>query len=174
MENAYQPELWHDLYVMLGSSSAALVGLLFVVTSLHLQEILNNPIFRLRARSNSTYLIITLVEAALILTPQPMVSLGVEVTALNGLGLLLPLSGMYNVYKNRSFAHRGGFSPYRIAIFIMGFLLGVAGGASLIANHNYGLYLITASYLMLLVSVALNAWLIMQGIEQPEKKRKAK
>src|ERR1700682_421398 len=99
MENAYQPELWHDLYVMLVTSSAALVGLLFVVTSLHLKEILNNPIFRLRARRNSIYLIITLVEAAFILTPQPMVSLGVEVTALNALGLLLPLSNMYNVYK---------------------------------------------------------------------------
>ena len=43
MENAYQPELWRDLYVMLGTSSAALVGLLFIVTSFHLDEIVNNP-----------------------------------------------------------------------------------------------------------------------------------
>jgi hypothetical protein len=174
MGNAFQPELWRDLYVMLGTSSAALIGLLFVVTSLHLDEIVNNPIFRLRARSNSIYLIITLVEAALILMPQPMVTLGVEVTALNGFGLLLPLSIGFNIYKNRSFAHRGGFSAYRSAFFIMGFLLGVAGGASLIAHYNCGLYLVTASYLTLLVSVALNAWLIMQGIGQSEKKKKAK
>jgi len=174
MEHAYQRELWHDLYVMLGTSSAALIGLLFVVTSLHLKEIVNNPIFRLRARRNSIYLIITMVEAALILTPQPIVALGIEVTALNGFGLLLPLSNVYHMYNDRSFAHRGGFSPYRTAIFIICFLLGVAGGASLIVNHNYGLYLITASCLTLLVSVALNAWLIMQGVGQSEKKRKTK
>jgi hypothetical protein len=30
MENAYQPELWHDFFVVLGSSSAALIGLLFI------------------------------------------------------------------------------------------------------------------------------------------------
>ncbi len=65
MEHDYQPELWHDLYVMLGSSSAALIGLLFVATSLHLKEIVNNPIFRLRTRINYIYLIITVVEAAL-------------------------------------------------------------------------------------------------------------
>jgi hypothetical protein len=32
MENAYQPEAWHNLYVMLGGSTAALTGLLFVAT----------------------------------------------------------------------------------------------------------------------------------------------
>ena len=46
MESAYQPELWRDLYVMLGTSSAALIGLLFVVTSLHLNEVMNKPVFR--------------------------------------------------------------------------------------------------------------------------------
>jgi len=171
MENVYQHELWHDLYVMLGTSSAGLIGLLFVVTSLHLNEIVNNPIFRLRARNNSIYLIITMVEAALILMPQPAVLLGVELTALNCFGLLLSLSIMYNLYMKRNFAHRGGFSPYRTATFFTGFLLGAAGGASLIANHNYGLYLITASYLTLLVCVALNAWLIMQGIGRSENKK---
>ena len=69
MEAAYQPELWRDLYVMLGTSSGALIGLLFVVTSLHLEEIVNNTAYRIRARSNSIFLIITLVEAALILRP---------------------------------------------------------------------------------------------------------
>ena len=174
MEHDYRPELWHDLYVMLGSSSAALIGLLFVATSLHLKEIVNNPIFRLRTRINYIYLIITVVEAALILTPQPIVALGIEVTALNGIGLLNPLSIAYKIYKERNFAHRGGFSPYRTAIFISCFLLGVAGGALLIGRHKNGLYLITASCLGFLVSVALNAWLIMQGVGQLEKKRKIK
>ena len=174
MEHGHQPELWHDLYVMLGSSSAALIGLLFVATSLHLKEIVNNPIFRLRTRRNYIYLIIMVVEAALILTPQPIIALGIEVTALNGIGLLFPLSIAYYIFKERNFAHRGGFALYRTAIFVLCYLLGVAGGALLIVGHNYGLYLITASFLGFLVSVALNAWLIMQGVGQLETKRKEK
>jgi hypothetical protein len=41
---------WRDLYLMLGTSSAALIGLLFVATSLHLAEIANEEIYRLRAQ----------------------------------------------------------------------------------------------------------------------------
>jgi hypothetical protein len=44
MESAYQPELWQNIWVVLGSSSAALIGLLFIATSLHLDEIVSNPI----------------------------------------------------------------------------------------------------------------------------------
>ena len=51
MENAYQPELWHDFFVVLGSSSAALIGLLFIATSLHLGEIVNDPILRSYSRA---------------------------------------------------------------------------------------------------------------------------
>ena len=35
MENAYHPEAWHELYVTMGGALAALTGLLFVATSLH-------------------------------------------------------------------------------------------------------------------------------------------
>ena len=39
MEGFHELEAWRDLYVMLGTSAAALIGLLFVATSLHLTEI---------------------------------------------------------------------------------------------------------------------------------------
>ena len=73
MENAYQPELWRDLYVMLGTSAAALIGLLFVVTSLHLDEIMNNQVYRTRSRNTTLHLLALLVESVLILAkPQPV------------------------------------------------------------------------------------------------------
>ena len=64
MENAYQPELWHDFFVVLGSSSAALIGLLFIATSLHLGEIVNDPILRRRAFNNTLFLLMALVSGA--------------------------------------------------------------------------------------------------------------
>ena len=66
MENAYQPELWQNVYVVLGSSSAALIGLLFIATSLHLDEIINNLGLRRRAFNNTRYLLMIFVEALLI------------------------------------------------------------------------------------------------------------
>jgi hypothetical protein len=175
MDTAYQPEHWRDLYVMLGTSSAALLGLLYVVTSLHLDEIVNNVAYRMRARSNSIFLIITLVEAAFILTPQPVLLLGIELTAINLFGWSFPIRNSYQYYyRYRELGKRGGLSLYRAAAFHGSFLLGVAGGAWLIESLNWGLYLVTASYVALLAVVAMNAWSIMLGIGQDEKLAKAK
>ena len=39
MELAYKPELWHDVFVVIGTSAGTLVGLLFIVMSLHIERI---------------------------------------------------------------------------------------------------------------------------------------
>ena len=83
-------DAWHDLYAMLGTSSAALIGLLFIATSLHLGEVVSNPGFRVRSYNQTLYLLTLLVEAVLILVPQPVPFLGAELMVLNlvGYGLL--------------------------------------------------------------------------------------
>ncbi len=174
MESAYQPELWRDLYVMLGTSSAALIGLLFVVTSLHLNEVMNKPVFRIRAYNQTLYLLILLVEAVLILLPQQAVILGVELVAINLLGLWLSLNNIYNFfYKNKEVGRSGGWAMSRAIRYIAAFLFGLAGGVTLIGHMNWGMFLVTASYVILLITVVLNAWAIMLGVGQMEKTTKA-
>jgi hypothetical protein len=170
VESAHQLESWHDLYVMLGTSSAALIGLLYVVTSLHLDEVVNNPASRRHARSNSLYLIITVVEAAIILTPQTGLFLGIELALLNLIGLTIPLKNILTILADRRGAYRAGFALHRSLIFVAEFASGAVGGAVLAVGSSRGLYLVTASYVALLVSVALNAWAIMVGIGEIEKK----
>jgi hypothetical protein len=173
--SAYQPELWRDLYVMLGTSAAALIGLLFVVASLHLEEIMNNRVHRIRARNMTLHLLVLLVEVTLILTPQPMFTLGAELLAINILGVQLPLRFIYKIfYKNRKIAERGAYSIYRGMINVSGYLLGIAAGASLVGQSNWGMYLITASFIAFLVSAILNAWTIMSVVGQTEKATTAK
>ena len=165
-------EAWRDLFVMLGTSSAALIGLLYVVTSLHLDEIVNNPASRRHARSNSLYLIITVVEAALVLTPQPSLFLGIELALLNVVGLAIPLRNILVIMADWRAAQRAGFALHRSLIFVSEFASGIAGGVVLALGSNWGLYLVTASYVALLVSVTLNAWAIMVGIGLTEKSEK--
>src|SRR5262245_46482912 len=101
-ESAHLIDAWHDFYVMLGTSSAALIGLLFVATSLHLGEVMSNPAFRIRAYNSTLYLLTLVVEAALILVPQPVPFLGAGLTVLNLVGLTIPISTTYTfVYKHR-------------------------------------------------------------------------
>jgi hypothetical protein len=168
MGHAHVPEVWHDLYVMLGTSSAALIGLLYVVTSLHLDKITNSPTHRRHARSNSLYLIVTVVEAALVLTPQPGLFLGTELVLLNLIGGVIPLRNIFTIMADWRGSHRAGFAFHRSLIFVFEFTSGVAGGAILALGSQWGMYLVTASYIALVVSVTLNAWAIMVGVGQAE------
>src|SRR5262245_65472582 len=74
---------WHDLYVMLGSSSAALIGLLFVAVAIHLGEVASNPGFRVRTYNQTLDLLTLLVQAVLILVPQPVPFLGAALVGLH-------------------------------------------------------------------------------------------
>ena len=90
-ESANLIDAWHDLYVMLGTLSAALIGLLFIATSLHLGEVVSNPAFRARSYNQTLYLLTLLVGAILILVPQPVPVLGAELVVLNLAGLWFPI-----------------------------------------------------------------------------------
>ena len=82
MDHSYQPELWRDLYVMLGTSAAALFGLLFIVASFRLDEIMGDPVYQIRTRNMTIHLLALVVASRTPLTPQPMEILGVGLTSL--------------------------------------------------------------------------------------------
>jgi hypothetical protein len=172
-ESAHLIDAWHDFYVMLGTSSAALIGLLFVATSLHLSEVMSNPAFRIRAYSSTLYLLILLVEAALILVPQPVPFLGAELTVLNLVGLSIPISTTYTfVFKHRIISRRGGMKMSRVVTLSLAYLLGTAGGIALIQGSHWGMYLVSVSYITLFVGVVVWTWSIMLGVERMEQREK--
>ena len=160
-------DAWQNLYVMLGSSSAALIGLLFVAASLHLNEVVSNPGFRVRSYNQTLYLLTLVVGAVLILVPQPVPFLGAELMVLNLVGLWIAISTSYTfIYKHRDDVHRGGMKMSRAIPLCGAYLLGIAGGIAVIQDSRWGMYIVTVSYTTLLVTVVLGAWSTMLGIEQ--------
>jgi hypothetical protein len=171
MHSAQLPETWNNLYLMLGTSSAALIGLLFVATSLHLSEVANQEVYRLRAQYTTLILVSTLLQAIAILMPQPMQILGAELLAINLWGLSFPITLLVKTLKIPDARGRGGFSVRRAAFFIFGYLLGIAGSAAVAADYAWGMYVITACYANCLLATIWNAWMIMLGIGRGEKRR---
>ncbi len=160
-------DAWHDLYVMLGGSSAALIGLLFVAASIHLGEVVSNPGFRVRCYNQTLYLLTLLVAAVLILVPQPVPILGTELVVLNLAGLWFPISTYYKFFhKHQDSPYRGGMKMSRFIPFGGSQLLGIVGGIALIQRSHWGMYIVTVSYTVLLVAVVLGAWSTMLGVEQ--------
>ena len=106
---AYQPEQWRDLYVMLGTSAAALIGLLFVATSLHLDDVVRNPVYHTRAYNQTRYLVLLLSKrCSCSCRSRPWHSSASRSAAQRSLGLSLPLSNIYSfVYKNKAGGRAG-------------------------------------------------------------------
>ena len=171
MDGAHFPEAWRDLYLMLGTSSAALIGLLFVASTLHVREIVSVEMFKVRVQNTMLVMVGTLIQATAILTPQPLRILGVELLVLSLWGLWFPLNLLYKAIR-MSAAARGGFSFYRGIFFTTGYLVGIAGAVALIGGETWGLYLVTISYAHSLVASIWNAWMMMLGIGRGEEKRK--
>ena len=166
------PSSWNELYLMLGSSSAALIGLLFVATSLHLAEIANEVIYRLRAQYTMLILLSTLIQGTAVLIPQPIAVLGVELLAVNIWGLSFPITLLSKAIKIPGSRGRGGFSVRRAGVFIVGYLIGIVGAGAVATGREWGMYGVTVSYTILLIISIWNGWMIMQGIGRGERFRK--
>src|SRR5258706_2313859 len=64
---AFPVSQWHDYFMTVGGGAAALTGLVFVAMTLHLDEIINNPVHRHRARSILAGLTPVFIRCALVL-----------------------------------------------------------------------------------------------------------
>jgi modulator of FtsH protease len=101
MDAAYDPGAWRDFGVALVSASAALLGLIFVVVSLHLRAVVDDPVLRRRAEVMLGLLAMTLAaSAAMVLPGQSREALGLELMPIElvciGLSSLVTFRATYS------------------------------------------------------------------------------
>ncbi|MBS0363345.1 MAG: hypothetical protein JSR98_18370 [Proteobacteria bacterium] len=170
MDLVGKPELWRDLFVMIGTSAGALVGLLFVVISLHVDRIAERTDINMRmtvegARNNTYHLLTVMVEAAIVLTPQPLLLMGLELVAANLFGLRLPLNIVRRYRRQRvTISEQGGFPTRLILTIIAAYAAGAAGGVALAMSQDWGLFLVAGACMVKLVRTVLTAWMLMFGM----------
>jgi hypothetical protein len=158
MEDAYRLEAWHDLYVMLGGSCAALAGLLFVAVSLHVEMVKKSGIFWARAWANTFLIVMLVVDAAFYLAPQPLEAAGVEVAV--GCAIFVALLTRVMIRVRRA----GLPLPWRPFVSILLNLVGIVAGFSLVFRGGGGMYLATVQFLAVIVWVMFGAWGLLQAI----------
>jgi hypothetical protein len=154
LEKMYQPEHWHEAFTVLGTSSAAIAGLLIVAASVRANEVMAAPYWRLRARNSTLGLIAITFGTVLVLVPQATWALGVELTLLNALaGCLLPGAAIVHAVR-----HRTG-QPLGVLLMATSlYAFAAAGGLSLIVQRGGGLYLTMLAYFGLMLTVVVLAF----------------
>ncbi len=166
MESMYQPKHWHEAFVVLGTGSAAIAGLIIVAASVRADQIMTSPHWRLRARNSTLGMLTITIGSILVLVPQDAIVLGVELIVFNLINAcLLPGPVILNEFR-----HRTGL-PIRVPLLAAClFLLAAAGGASLIVRWGGGLYLTLAAYLGLLLTAVINAYALL--MPQPKSSKR--
>ena len=170
MDAAYDPGAWHDFAVALGSASAALLGLVFVVVSIHLRAVIDDSVLRHRAEIILGLLAMTLAASAALLIPgQSREALGLE---------LMPIALVYIALASlatfRATHSPQGISRDRLARFLIGVLsagLVFTGGLGLLVHALGGAYLVGAGVVLGVLIAMLALWILFVGlgIEEPER-----
>jgi hypothetical protein len=168
MENAYQPQAWNDLYLMLGGAAAALTGLLIVAMSLHLEEIMKSAAVRRRVFFNVMGLGVIIVTDAFALMPQRPRVFGAEVLVINVPLVCVTIANYFRFRRQLKID-----ALLRIAAAAVGCLLGVAGGGCLLVLADQGgllagMYGIALNSMWMISLIILNAWAIMAGLYREE------
>ena len=168
MDAAYDPGAWHDFGVAFVSASAALLGLVFVVVSIHLRAVIDDQVLRRRAEIMLGLLATMLAaSAALVIPAQSREALGLE---------LMPIALVYAALSSLvtfRAVRAEGITRDRLARFFIGELsagLVFAGGLGLLVHALGGAYLVGAGIVLGVLSAMLAIWMLFLGLEIERRK----
>lgn len=154
---------WHDFFVMVGGAAAVLTGLVFVAMSLNVNVIANDATHRYRAIGTLSGITSAFVISALALMGrQGHVAVGAEWLLVAAIA-----AGVY-VYGYVQAVRLGGsprwLSSGRVVVASSCYVVELVGAALLIAGRKAGLYIASASMIILLAFMISGAWLLIIGV----------
>ncbi len=162
--NAYNAALWHDYFFMVGGGAAALTGLVFVAMTLHLEEIITNPVHRHRARTILTGLTAVFIRCALVLMGgQDNRAVAVELIAV----LVVVEFILYNSIRQAARSADTGVLLRTIGSFAC-LVLEQIGAVILFAGGAWGLYVVGLGMMSSFIFMVSGAWLLLVGVGAQE------
>jgi hypothetical protein len=162
---SYQVELsgWHDFYLLAGTASATLVGLLFVGLSLHLRIVVTRSEVRGLARVTLANFGALLFVAIFMVIPEDRSVAGLQITGAGLVSLGVAAPSLIAAARRRDW--RFQMSPMqrvrvvmRFGVSAMSYLAIIVAGILLLSSHDSAFsWLLIASVVLLVVSLR-NTW----------------
>jgi hypothetical protein len=161
----YNPDLWHDFFVMLGGGAAALTGLVFVAMTLNVETIVQDPAHRYRAIGTLAGFVAVFVICALALMGgQNHQAVGAEWLVASTLAAGIYWNGY--IQAVRMGGSRAGIRLGRMAVGTTCYLVEVVGTILLICGIPAGLYIASVALVCYAAFMITGAWLLIVGVYQ--------
>ena len=156
----YDPSIWRDYFVMVGGGAAALTGLVFVAMTLHLDDIVNHPVHRHRARTILTGLTAVFLRCGLVLMGgQSHQAIGVEIIAV----LLVVEAILYRSLREALSSADMAVVMRTVGSFVC-LVTEQAGALLFFFGSTWGLYVVGVGMLGSFVFMVTGAWLLLVGV----------
>jgi len=155
---------WHDYFITVGGGAAALTGLVFVAMTLHLDEIINNPVHRHRARTILAGLTAVFIRCALVLMGgQSSQAVAIELIVV----LVVVETILYRSIRLAAQAADNAVLLRAVGSFAC-LVLEQVGAVTLFFGFSWGLYVIGLGMMSSFIFMVTGAWLLLVGVGMQE------
>lgn len=153
---------WTDFFILVGTGSATLAGLVFVALTINLRGVARDATHRYRAINMLTgFASIFLLSALALMGHQPPVALGIEWLAVAALALAINTYGYVQAFRLRSSLY--ALSRVRIIGGSLCYLGQIVGAAMLLGGVAPGIQVAAISVIATFVYLISGSWLLILG-----------
>jgi hypothetical protein len=162
---SYQAEVvgWHDFYIMAGTASATLVGLLFVGLSLHLQIVITASEVRSLARVTLANFGAVLFAALFMVIPQGPTAAGSQLIGVGIVSLVIAGPSLVGAVRSREWSFQMSVMQrlrvaLRFGLSSLSYLAIIAAGILLLSSVSAAFSVLLIATVLLLVVSLRNTW----------------
>jgi hypothetical protein len=156
------PEQWSNFFILVGTGSATLAGLVFVALTINLRGVAKDATHRFRAINMlSGFTSVFVISALALMGHQPYLAIGVEWLIVSVLATVINTNGYIQAHRLRSSLY--ALSLFRIIGGSVCFLGQIAGSLLLILGVAAGIYVGAIALVANFFFFVSGAWLLILG-----------
>jgi hypothetical protein len=158
----YEPEQWNNFFVLVGTGSAALTGLVFVALTINLKGIAQDATHRYRAINMlSGFTAAFVISALALMGHQTHRTLGIEWLLVSSLAAVINTIGY--VQGSREAGSRYALSPVRIVGGSACYLGQIIGSLIFFLGSTTGIYVAAIALIVNFYFLVSGSWLLIVG-----------
>jgi hypothetical protein len=156
------PEQWSNFFILVGTGSATLAGLVFVALTINLRGVTQDATHRFRAINMlSGFTSVFIISALALMGHQPYLALGIEWLIVSLLATAINTNGYVQAYRLHSSLY--ALSLFRIVGGSACYLGQIVGSLLLILGVEAGLYVAAIALVVNFFFFVSGAWLLILG-----------
>jgi hypothetical protein len=161
----YNPEQWNNFFVLVGTGSAALTGLVFVAMSINLKGVAKDATHRFRAINMlSGFTAVFVISSLALMGQQTYRTLGIEWLIVSSLAAAINTNGY--VQGSRLVGSRYALNLFRIGGGSACYLAQIIGSLVLFFGSRAGIYIGAIALIVNFYFLISGSWLLIVGTLQ--------